>query len=72
MRVSRGLEVDDMVCRVWDMHTGKLVHELRGHKGNTPPPYPSMVSGGAFFADGKDPATGTRWGTSSSGTHSMK
>ncbi len=27
---------DDMVCRLWDAETGKLVHELRGHKEKTP------------------------------------
>src|SRR6185436_3568925 len=23
---------DDMVCRLWDAHTGKLLYELRGHE----------------------------------------
>jgi WD40 repeat protein len=53
---------DDMVCRVWEAGTGKLVHELRGHKEKTPHHYPSMLFACAFSPDGKYLATGDKVG----------
>ena len=34
---------DDMVCRLWDSDSGKMLHELRGHKEKTPNDFPSML-----------------------------
>src|SRR5262249_40694768 len=34
---------DDMVCRVWEVASGKMVHELRGHAEKTPHHFPSML-----------------------------
>jgi WD40 repeat protein len=48
---------DDMVCRVWDVATGKRVHELRGHAEKTPNGYGSMLFAVTFSADGKRLAT---------------
>ena len=31
---------DDMVCRLWDVESGRLIHELRGHAELTPTPLP--------------------------------
>jgi WD40 repeat protein len=53
---------DDMVCRLWDAATGKLQHELKGHKEKTPNHFPSMLFGVAFSADGKYLATGDKVG----------
>jgi WD40 repeat protein len=53
---------DDMVCRVWDANSGKLVHELRGHAEQTPNSYPSMLYACAFSPDGKFLATGDKVG----------
>jgi WD40 repeat protein len=44
---------DDMVCRLWDAATGKLIHELRGHKEMTPNDFPSMLYAVAWSPDGK-------------------
>src|SRR5437773_3953962 len=44
---------DDMVCRLWDAGSGKLLHELRGHKEQTPHHYPSMLYACALSADGR-------------------
>ncbi|QEL15919.1 WD40 repeat domain-containing protein [Limnoglobus roseus] len=48
---------DDMVCKVWDATTGKLVRELRGHGEKTPQNFPSMLYAVAYSADGKYLAT---------------
>jgi WD40 repeat protein len=48
---------DDMVCRVWDVATGKQIHELRGHAEKTPNGYGSMLYAVTFSADGKHLAT---------------
>ncbi|HJZ60217.1 MAG TPA: hypothetical protein VKE74_35065 [Gemmataceae bacterium] len=48
---------DDMLCKVWDAESGKLVHELRGHQEKTPQNYGSMLYAVAFSADGKLLAT---------------
>jgi WD40 repeat protein len=53
---------DDMVCRLWDAATGKLVRELRGHQEKTPHHYPSMLYACAFSPDGKFLATGDKVG----------
>ena len=53
---------DDMVCRLWDAATGKLVRELRGHKELTPNNYSSMLYAAAFSADGQYLATGDKVG----------
>jgi WD40 repeat protein len=51
---------DDMVCRVWDAATGKLVHELKGHKEQTPQNFGSMLYALTFSHDGKYLATGDK------------
>ena len=53
---------DDMVCRVWDAATGKVVHELHGHKELTPNNYTSMLYALAFSANGKYLATADKVG----------
>jgi WD40 repeat protein len=53
---------DDMVCRLWDAATGKLVRELRGHAEKTPNGYGSMLFAVAFSGDGKHVATGDKVG----------
>jgi len=53
---------DDMVCRVWDVATGDLIHELRGHEVQTPHHFPSMLYTCAVSADGAYLATGDRVG----------
>lgn len=51
---------DDMVCRVWDAETGKLVRELRGHRERTPQNFGSMLHALTFSPDGKLLATGDK------------
>lgn len=53
---------DDMVCKLWDAASGKLVHELRGHKEQTPNNYPSMFYACAFSPDGVHLATADKVG----------
>lgn len=53
---------DDMVARVWDAKSGKLVHELRGHKEKTPHHFVSMLYACVFSPDGKLLATGDKVG----------
>ncbi len=53
---------DDMVCKVWNAATGKLVHTLKGHKEKTPNDFASMLYAVAFSADGKLLATGDKVG----------
>src|SRR5262245_45974098 len=53
---------DDMVCRVWDAATGKMIRELRGHEERTPHHFPSMLYAVAVSADGKHLATGDKVG----------
>src|SRR5262245_8729329 len=48
---------DDMVCKLWDASTGKLMHELRGHAEKTPNGFGSMLFNCTFSADGKQIAT---------------
>jgi WD40 repeat protein len=62
---------DDMVCRVWDVSSGKKIHELRGHAEKTPTNFTSMLFTAAFSPDGKQLVTGDKvghiviWDTSS-------
>jgi WD40 repeat protein len=53
---------DDMVARLWEAETGRLLNELRGHKAETPHHYPSMLYTCAFSADGRHLATADRVG----------
>jgi WD40 repeat protein len=53
---------DDMVAKVWDTTTGKVIHDLKGHKERTPNDFPSMLFAGAFSPDGKHLATGDKTG----------
>ena len=53
---------DDMVCRLWDLQTGKLLHELCGHDSRTPNNFDSMLYCCAFSPDNKIVATGDRIG----------
>jgi WD40 repeat protein len=53
---------DDMVCKVHEVATGKLMHELRGHKEKTPNHFQSMLYACVFSADGKRLATGDKVG----------
>lgn len=53
---------DDMVARLWDAKSGKLVHELRGHKETTPHHFVSMLYACAFSPDGKLLATADKVG----------
>jgi WD40 repeat protein len=53
---------DDMVCRLWDAETGKVVHELRGHPEKTRHHFRSKLYACAFSADGKLLATADQEG----------
>jgi len=53
---------DDMVCRLWEAPSGKLLHELRGHDEQTPHHFPSMLYTCAFSADGQRLATADKTG----------
>jgi WD40 repeat protein len=53
---------DDMLAKVWEAATGKVVHELKGHKERTPHDFPSMLYACAFSPDGKYLATGDKTG----------
>lgn len=53
---------DDMACKVWEAATGRLVHDLRGHKEKTPTNFPSMLYAVAFSADGERLATADKVG----------
>jgi len=53
---------DDMVCRLWDVASGKLVRELRGHQEKTPHHFPSMLYALALSPDNKLLATGDKVG----------
>jgi WD40 repeat protein len=53
---------DDMVCRLWETTTGKLLHELRGHEEQTPNHFPSMLYTCAFSCDGLRLATADKAG----------
>jgi WD40 repeat protein len=53
---------DDMVCRIWDVASGRMVRELRGHAEKTPHDFSSMLYACAFSADGRFLATGDKVG----------
>jgi WD40 repeat protein len=53
---------DDMICKLWDAGSGKLLHELRGHAEKTPNGFGSMLFNCAFSADGKQIATADKIG----------
>jgi hypothetical protein len=51
---------DDMLCKLWDAATGKVVHELKGHKELTPQNFGSMLYALTFSHDGTMLATGDK------------
>ncbi len=53
---------DDMVARVWEIATGKMLHELRGHKEMTPNDFVSMLYACAISPGSKLIATGDKVG----------
>ncbi|WP_020473223.1 WD40 repeat domain-containing protein [Zavarzinella formosa] len=53
---------DDMVAKLWDAESGKLLHELKGHAEKTPTNFNSMLYAAAFTDDGKTVATGDKVG----------
>jgi WD40 repeat protein len=53
---------DDMVGRLWDAVSGKMLHELRGHAEQTPHNYPSMLYAATWSPDGRHLATGDKVG----------
>jgi WD40 repeat protein len=53
---------DDMVARVWESESGKLLHELQGHDPVTPHHYPSMLYACACSPDSQNVATVDRVG----------
>ncbi|HEY7326654.1 MAG TPA: hypothetical protein VH592_03375 [Gemmataceae bacterium] len=53
---------DDMVCRLWDAASGRLLRDLRGHQEQTPHHFPSMLFVCAFSPDGRFLATADKIG----------
>ena len=53
---------DDMVCRLWDCSSGRLIRELRGHAELTPSHLTSMLYALAISRDGTLLATGDKVG----------
>lgn len=53
---------DDMVCRLWEASSSKLLFELRGHEEQTPHHFPSMLYTCAFSGDGQRLATADKAG----------
>lgn len=53
---------DDMVCRLWEADTGRLLLELRGHDELTPHHFSSMLFACAISTDGRRLATGDKVG----------
>ena len=53
---------DDMVCRLWEVESGRLIHELRGHDELTPSHFSSMLFACAISPDGRHVATGDKVG----------
>jgi WD40 repeat protein len=53
---------DDMVCKLWDAGSGKLLRELHGHEEMTPNHFRSMLFTCAFSPDGKHLATADKVG----------
>ena len=48
---------DDMICRLWDVESGKLIRELAGHALRTPYDLVSKLYASAFSRDGQWLAT---------------
>ena len=53
---------DDMVCRLWDVASGRLIQELHGHAEKTPHDFSSMLYACAISSDGRLLATGDKVG----------
>ncbi len=53
---------DDMVCRLWEVESGRMIHELKGHQELTPSQFPSMLFACAISRDGRLVATGDKVG----------
>jgi WD40 repeat protein len=53
---------DDMVCRVWEASSGRLMQALRGHAELTPSHFASMLYAVAVSPDGRHLATGDKVG----------
>jgi WD40 repeat protein len=53
---------DDMVCRIWDVESGRVIRELEGHAELTPTHFPSMLFACAISPDGRAIATGDKVG----------
>jgi WD40 repeat protein len=53
---------DDMVCKLWNAHSGELLRVLSGHDERTPTHFPSMLYACAFSPDGLRIATADRVG----------
>ena len=53
---------DDMMCKLWEASSGKLLHTVTDHKAITPNNYPSMLYTAAFSHDGKTFATADKLG----------
>lgn len=53
---------DDMLCKLWDASSGKLLRELRGHAEMTPHNFQSMLYACAFTSDGKHLVTADKTG----------
>jgi len=54
---------DDMLAKIWDSQSGKLLRELRGHEPLTPHHFPSMLYACAVSPDSQHIATVDRVGT---------
>ncbi len=48
---------DDMVCKIWNVKSGQMVRELRGHTEKTPHHFSSMLYAVTYSPDGKYLAT---------------
>ena len=53
---------DDMVCRLWEVASGRLIHEFYGHEEKTPNDFSSMLYACAITTDGRTLATGDKVG----------
>ncbi|HZZ77050.1 MAG TPA: hypothetical protein VFE62_00945 [Gemmataceae bacterium] len=53
---------DDMKCKLWNVASGEMIRELRGHEEQTPTNFTSMLYCCAFSNDGTKLATGDRVG----------
>lgn len=54
---------DDMVVKVWETDTGKLIHSLKGHATQTPQGHVTALYAVAVSPDGKYAASGDRIGS---------